>query len=520
VVADARLYLGRPGALAAIRSPRGTIESTRQRRTSVFELGVGGVAVDQMIGGARTYTINYEQLTYADYTTLAAYAEGHEGPGPFVLLDPGQRNMLPANVAAATSVTNSPDGLPCVGGFTLLGVFDDFNRAPVASGWGTAISGQTWSTAGGLAGDALTTGTTAQHVMGSVNVFRNSLIDTGSTNFDITADVSINVGTPTGGAVTHWICGRLTDTSNHYIARVTIGTSGSASIAILSRSGGTLSGVLGTGSYTFSATHQAGSVIRVHFTGTGTSFTASAWMRDSETEPATPQVTATDATLSSGTQIGLLDRLETGNTNVGPVVTWYRVEAPPTYATLTSSSTFTDAGPRTLAVNFSAAPTASVALSVGIDWPSSTFGYGVPVVAGRPICFSCYVRGGGTDATSNWLPKIVWKDAGGAVISSTTSGSGTIVSGSGSWLQMYATGTPPATAVYADMQVTYQTGASAGSIAYLRRFMLNEGSIPDTTWAAGTGVWPVTVVTLPDVWPFQSPELRAGAVAVFVEDVS
>lgn len=515
---DTRLYLGRPGALAAIRSPRGTLEATRQRRTSVFELGVGGAAVDQMIGGARTYTINYEQLTYADFTTLQAYVDGHEGPGPFVLLDPGQRNMLPANVAAATSVTNSPGGLPCVGGFTLLGVFDDFNRAPVASGWGTAVSGQAWATSGGLVTDESTTGVVGIHTMGATNSFRNSIIDTGATDFDITADVSLNVASPTGGAITHWVCGRLADTSNYYVAQVNISTSGNINLAVFVRSAGVLSSSLGTGSYTAGTGHQANSVIRVHFTGTGTALTASAWLRDSGTEPTSPQVTVTDATLTTGTKIGLLDRLETGNTNVSPIVTWYEVDAPPTYATLTSSTAYTDAGPRSLAVNFSATPSGTAV--IGIDWPSSTFSYGVPLVAGRAVCFSCFVRGGGADAITTWTPKIIWKDATGAVLSTTTTGSGAVTSSSGAFAQMYATGTPPAGAFHADFQVGYTSGASTGAIAYLRRFMCNEGSTPDSAWAAGTGVWPVTFASLADVWPFISPELRASPVAVLVEDVS
>jgi hypothetical protein len=262
----------------------------------------------------------------------------------------------------------------------------------------------------------------------------------------------------------------------------------------------------------------------VHFQGIQSAGTcqlkASAWRVASANEPDDWQVSMADSALTAGTNVGFGVRLETGNTNPTPVtLTCSNFLAEAMTTTETSSTAYTDAGPRVLAVNFSAAPTGG-AVSVGMRWPSSAFSYGVPVVAGRPICFSGYLRGGGTDAISTWTARILWKDSAGAVISTTTAGSGATVSSSGTWVQWYATGTPPASTVYADLRVDYTSGASAGSIAYFRRFMLNEGTLPDTTWAAGTGVWPVTPVAGAEAWPFLSPELRAAPVVSFVEDVS
>lgn len=516
MVADTRIYLGRPGNLGALRSPRGTFEAPRQRRTSSFELGIGGTAVDQMIGGARTYVINYEMLERNDWTTLQAYLDGLEGPGPFVLLDPGQRNMLPANIAGATSVTNSTDGGP-TGSFDLVGVLDDYNRAPVASGWGSTITGQAWTTS--PSANHTATGSVGTQSVGSVNAFRTAVVDTGSTDFDITVDAALSVGVPTGAAIAQWVCGRYSDASNHYIARLTMSPTGIVTIALFRRSGGTLSSALGTGTVTVAATHQADEVWRIHFTGTGTALAASAWLRDTGTEPAAPTVTATDATLTTGTSIALMTRLESGNTDALPVVsTWDNLDAAPSGVALTSSTAYTDAGPRVLAATFTAAPTGGI--GIVIDWPSSTFTYGVPVVAGRALCFSCYVRGGGSDPITTWTPRIVWKDATGAVVSTVTTGSGAVASASGAWAQLYATGTPPATTVYADMDVQYTSGATSGAVAYFRRFMLNEGSEPDTAWAVGTGVWPVRMVAGTEGWPFLSPELREAPVVAFQEDVS
>ena len=300
---DTRLYFGRLGLLAAIRSPKGTVAATRQRRISTFDLGVGGQAVDQMVGGSRTYVISYEQLTRADWNTLEAFAQGLEGPGPFAFLDPGQRNMLPANVSGATSVTN--------------------------------------------------------------------------------------------------------DTDNFSIA------------------------------------------------GSG--------------------------------------------------------------CTIASSATYADAGPRSLAWTFAnGSPGASAALTP--DWPSSVFTWGVPAVVGRSLCFSCYVRGGGTDAIVTYTPQLIYRDVTGAILS-TTSGS-SVASASGAFAQMFVTAVAPASTVYADWKVAYTSGVSAGSIGYFRRFMLNEGTTPDTVWSPGTGVWPVRFAELPSAWPFLSPELRERPSVALIEDVT
>jgi hypothetical protein len=300
---ETRLFFGRPGRLAALRSPRGTVAANRQRRISIFELGIGGAAVDQMTGGSRVIIISYEQLTRDDWATLDAFAQGHEGPGPFALLDPGQRNRLPANMAAATSVTS--------------------------------------------------------------------------------------------------------DTDNFSIA------------------------------------------------GSG--------------------------------------------------------------CTIASSSTYTDAGPRSLAWTFSnASPGASAALTP--DWPSSVFPYGVPAVVGQSATFSAYVRGGGTDAIVTYTPQLIYKDITGAVLS-TTSGT-PVASSSGAFAQMFVTAVAPASTAYVDWKIAYTSGVSTGSIGYFRRFMLNEGTTPDTTWMPGTGVWPVRFGELPDAWPYLSPELRERPSVALIEDVT
>jgi hypothetical protein len=74
--------------------------------TSTFLTGNGGARVDKAYGGNRTYVLNYGVLGRENFETLTSFHQGHRGPGPFVLLDPGRRNMLAVNQSSCTSASN------------------------------------------------------------------------------------------------------------------------------------------------------------------------------------------------------------------------------------------------------------------------------------------------------------------------------------------------------------------------------------------------------------------------------
>lgn len=114
-MADEQLYFGIPGSLAAIVWPKGGVEATRERGVSTFTLGSGGRQVWKTLNGKRTYSLNYAALDQSTFGNLLAFDQGHMGPGPFALLDPGQRNQLTANQSASTSVTNSTDNFTVSG---------------------------------------------------------------------------------------------------------------------------------------------------------------------------------------------------------------------------------------------------------------------------------------------------------------------------------------------------------------------------------------------------------------------
>lgn len=114
-VLDTNMYLGMPGRLEQIVVPKGNVDHARTRQVDIYALGNGGYRVGKLLGGTRRTVINYERLQYADFKKLEAYEQGHRGPGPFVLLDPGIRNILTVNQSSTTSDRNS------VSNFTLSG---------------------------------------------------------------------------------------------------------------------------------------------------------------------------------------------------------------------------------------------------------------------------------------------------------------------------------------------------------------------------------------------------------------
>lgn len=123
-VSDINMYLGSPGRLEQVVLPKGAIDHTRVRQVDVYALGNGGYRVGKQLGGTRRYVINYSRLMYDDFKKLEAYEQGHRGPGPFVLLDPGQRNILTVNQSSTTSERNNSDN------FTLSGTGASLSSDP------------------------------------------------------------------------------------------------------------------------------------------------------------------------------------------------------------------------------------------------------------------------------------------------------------------------------------------------------------------------------------------------------
>lgn len=177
--------------------------------------------------------------------------------------------------------------------------------------------------------------------------------------------------------------------------------------------------------------------------------------------------------------------------------------------TISSTTAQFDRGPRALQWNFTFAASGDLTLdSPSYSWP------GIPVVAGVALTFSVYHKGGGTDAIMTVVPALEWLDSTGVALSTTSGAGGT--SASSAFAVTSVSGTPPANAVFVKCHVKISSGMSAGSILYLDRFQLERGSSV-TSWRPGTGVMPVSVVSLVDGWPWQAADFRARPVLTLQE---
>lgn len=214
-------------------------------------------------------------------------------------------------------------------------VSDAFGRT-TSNGWGSEpTSGVAYVTSGGSAGDYAVGGGVGTHSIASVNVLRSSALDISSADVDFRVDVSVPLNSPGGAAVTQWICGRYTDSSNYYVARLDISTAGAVTLTVYKRVAGVLTSLVSAG--TLGTGHVSGDSWRVRLQVLGTVVRARAWMGGSAAEPAWWAET-TDSDLTTGSSIALLSRAESGNTDGTFSVSWDNlVVLNPQAATVTRS---------------------------------------------------------------------------------------------------------------------------------------------------------------------------------------
>nr|MDT0658021.1 hypothetical protein [Micromonospora sp. DSM 115978] len=197
-------------------------------------------------------------------------------------------------------------------------VSDQFGRS-VSNGWGSADTGQAWTATGGSAANFSVGSGVGAQANSTVNDLRRCKVDTGATEVDFIADVSLSIGSALTQPATTWIAGRLADDSNYYAAALSLSTAGVMSIRLDKRVAGSLSTV--TAARTLGA-NSANDVWRVWLKIVGGYIRAKCWnLTTSQPEPRGWTILGSDTDLTAGTQLGLMSRLESGNTNTTPV-TW------------------------------------------------------------------------------------------------------------------------------------------------------------------------------------------------------
>ncbi|MEW2420433.1 hypothetical protein AB0911_07805 [Streptomyces nigra] len=204
---------------------------------------------------------------------------------------------------------------------------DTFARTS-SNSWGTADTGQTYSTGGGTAADYQVTGGYGAHVIPTANASRRTYISTTVTDFDYYVDVT-TPATPTGNSVYGGPTGRYHDVDNLYMARIEFTTSSTLILNIRKRVGGNESQL---GTYTLPDTFVAGTYYRIRWKAEGALLRAKAWLA---TDIETPewQVSVTDTSITTTSFIGVRSIIASGNTNVNPEVRFQnlRIVSPQTF---------------------------------------------------------------------------------------------------------------------------------------------------------------------------------------------
>jgi hypothetical protein len=196
-------------------------------------------------------------------------------------------------------------------------IVDSFART-ASSSWGTADTGQAWTTSGGTSTDYAVAAGVGTHTMASVDVSRRCFTSLGYANCDLYASVTTSAAA-TGAPIYAGLTARYVDIDNLFLARLAFSTANVLTMAIVRRIAGVES-VLA--SSVLSYTYTPGSFFRVRFQVTGPRLRAKAWPVADVVETPEWQVTVTDSALSSATSIGVRSILESGNTNVSPVVSY------------------------------------------------------------------------------------------------------------------------------------------------------------------------------------------------------
>lgn len=193
-------------------------------------------------------------------------------------------------------------------------IADAFGRT-AASGWGTADSGQSWTTAGGSAADYSVTAGQGRHTCATTNVSRRTIVPAPGPDVDLYCRVTANA-LSTGGSQFAGPVARYTSGDNLYQLRVEFTTSGAVTLALRKRTSATETQLA---TYTGGLTHTAGAWLALRFQVAGTTLRGRIWDPATETEPLTWQVEAADADQASG-DTGFRSIVATANTNTNPVL--------------------------------------------------------------------------------------------------------------------------------------------------------------------------------------------------------
>lgn len=252
----------------------------------------------------------YEAVSAESITTMVA--------GPFVIgsggyvwmKDPGRPWAdLRLDLCNTPSNADGPDA--CVVSEIIT---DTFSRT-VASGWGSADTGQAWTNVGGTAADFNVGSGTGTHTHAAVNTVHRSVITATTADQDVKTDLSVSQLALTDSLFSGPVV-RHTDASNFYWARVTFTAAGTVQLTIRKRLAGVETTVGSTVTLPFG--YVADQVFTARVQIIGPVIRAKVWPA-SVPETETWTVTVSDTSHTTAAQVGLRSLESSTATNVSPV---------------------------------------------------------------------------------------------------------------------------------------------------------------------------------------------------------
>ncbi|MGW1796955.1 hypothetical protein ACWCQN_13310 [Streptomyces sp. NPDC001984] len=199
------------------------------------------------------------------------------------------------------------------------GVWDTFTRS-VTDGWGSTDFGSAWTNSSGAATDYDVNGSAGTHTLTNVDVARVSATPTSGTDHDVQVDIATGA-LATGGPQFCAVAARHTDVNNMYFAQIEFGTSAAVTLTLRKRVGGTETTLATLASGSTGLTHAASTFFRVRLQAIGSAIRMKAWLA-SDPEPVTWTLSATDTSLTSGSNVGVRTVRQNANTNTNLVVSF------------------------------------------------------------------------------------------------------------------------------------------------------------------------------------------------------
>jgi hypothetical protein len=196
-------------------------------------------------------------------------------------------------------------------------IADTFTRS-TSSGWGTADTGQTWSTTGGSAADYSTSGSVGQHSLTSINVSRYTVTTAPCADVDLRVEVATSVLAAGGPHYLHLVA-RYADANNMYLGRLAFNADQTLTVTLQKRVGGTQTDLI---SGNVNGTHVAGAFWGLRFQVQGAVLRARAWLL-TDAEPGAWHAVTTDSSLSDAGSVGVRSVLSSINSNTLPVTASY-----------------------------------------------------------------------------------------------------------------------------------------------------------------------------------------------------